>query len=438
MLKYLAFIAALAGYVAADSCDPHKQSDCPAVPPTKDDWYTEKIWFSKRDPGYILKHRDALGNLTNYFNNTERVIQIMYTTTNSQYKRDWAVTTLLVPKNANHKALVSLQLPYDSASIDASPSYTMNNITSLPGGAAIQPLLDQGWYVNVPDYEGNAAACAAGVFAGHATIDSIRAVYNYRDQTNADAKPTKKIDLDKNPRVALYGYSGGAFASEFAAELQVQYAPEMKIAGVALGGLTPNLTTVLHSVNKTPSSAHIVNAILGLNTQYPKDMFYHLAHLNALGKKNRLAFWGAIHMTLEQAAAAYGNQDIREYFDDKYDGFLAPQTMHVINNEGMMGYHGVPTIPMYIHKAANDEISPINETDALVDKYCNMGANIYYVRNDQGNHVDEAYHGAMGAFMWVNNILNMKKGKGFLDPEYPASGCKTVNVSINETFSLGV
>lgn len=50
-------------------------------------------------------------------------------------------------------------------------------------------------------------------------------------------------------KYALWGYSGGALASEWAAELQVQYAPELNFAGVALGGLTPNVTSVLLTVN---------------------------------------------------------------------------------------------------------------------------------------------------------------------------------------------
>lgn len=72
--------------------------------------------------------------------------------------------------------------------------------------------LANGWFVNVPDYEGPLASFTAGVLSGHSTIDSIRAVFN--------AKHILKID--KDARFAMWGYSGGALASEWAAELQVQ------------------------------------------------------------------------------------------------------------------------------------------------------------------------------------------------------------------------
>jgi hypothetical protein len=51
----------------------------------------------------------------------------------------------------------------------------------------------------------------------------------------------------------MWGYSGGALASEWAAELQVQYASEMDFAGAALGGLTPNVTSVMNAVDGTVS-----------------------------------------------------------------------------------------------------------------------------------------------------------------------------------------
>lgn len=71
--------------------------------------------------------------------------------------------------------------------------------------------------MNVPDYEGPLASFTAGVLSGHSTIDSIRAVFN--------AKHILKID--KEARFAMWGYSGGALASEWAAELQVQVSPSL-------------------------------------------------------------------------------------------------------------------------------------------------------------------------------------------------------------------
>lgn len=49
----------------------------------------------------------------------------------------------------------------------------------------------------------------------------------------------------------------------------------------------------------------------------------------------------------------------------------SPGILRIINRDGIMGYHGVPQMPIFAYKAIEDEISVVAETDALVDKYCN-------------------------------------------------------------------
>ena len=104
----------------------------------------------------------------------------------------------------------------------------------------VNASLSKGWIVSVPDYEGPLASFTAGVMSGHATIDSIRAIFSKKHE----------FGLTDNARYAMWGYSGGALASEWAAELQVQYAPELSFSGAALGGLTPNVTSVLDIINE--------------------------------------------------------------------------------------------------------------------------------------------------------------------------------------------
>jgi hypothetical protein len=108
----------------------------------------------------------------------------------------------------------------------------------------VNSSLAKGWFVNVPDYEGPLASFTAGVMSGHATLDSVRATLSLRETLPG-------LDLPEDTRYAMWGYSGGALASEWAAELQVQYAPELNFSGAALGGLTPNVTSVLMAINKS-------------------------------------------------------------------------------------------------------------------------------------------------------------------------------------------
>lgn len=213
------------------------------IPPLQDPWYTAPNGFEQAKAGTVLRLREAPGNITSLVTNCSAAYNILYRTTNSRYRPDWAVTTVLVP-DTKTPALLSYQIPYDSAFLDASPSYALYSKDSTAYYAEISASLSYGWFVNIPDYEGPLASFTAGVQSGHATIDSIRAVLNVN----------KKLGLAKDARYAMWGYSGGALASEWAAELQVQYAPEMNFSGAALGGLTPNVTSVLFTINKTPGA----------------------------------------------------------------------------------------------------------------------------------------------------------------------------------------
>jgi hypothetical protein len=208
----------LASPTAGRTVSKRQDSGTPAtpIPPLQDPWYSAPEGFESAKPGDVLRIREAPGNLTSLASNCSSVYNILYRTTNSQYKPEWAVTTVFVPVAAS-PALLSYQIPYDSAWLDASPSYAFYTSDGARSLLDISTGLSSGWFVNVPDYEGPLASFTAGVMSGHATIDSIRAAFN----------ANKTLGLDVDARYAMWGYSGGALASEWAAELQVQYAPEV-------------------------------------------------------------------------------------------------------------------------------------------------------------------------------------------------------------------
>lgn len=226
--------------------DTRSEESASPIPPTEDPFYTEpEPFYEQLAPGTVITIRAAPGNLTTLVTNCTAAYNILYRTTDSRYAPSWAVTTVFVPTSPV-PALLSYQIPYDSASLDASPSFSLYGPDSGTNSIAdISTALSSGWIVNVPDYEGPLASFTAGVQSGHATIDSIRAVLSANDQLNL----TGTANGNDSVSYAMWGYSGGALASEWAAELAVQYAPELNFSGAALGGLTPNVTSVLLSIN---------------------------------------------------------------------------------------------------------------------------------------------------------------------------------------------
>lgn len=366
------------------------------IPPTSDAFYTAPKGYQKASPGDILRIREAPGNLTTLLGaNCSAAYNILYRTRNSQYKPDWAVTTVLLPANdpttAGRNAtttLLSYQIPYDSAFLDASPSYALYGADAASPRQDIGTGLSYGWLVNVPDYEGPLASFTAGVQSGHATIDSVRAVMNAIGSGFRTSVQYQYDQCDDNEQshhhhnasqrhhpvnFALWGYSGGALASEWAAELQVQYAPELlgSFKGAALGGLTPNVTSVLLSVNGDIEAGLIPPSILGLSSQYPDERAFLLSRLKTEGLYNATGFLAALNYTLDEAIVAYAFQDIGAYFVGGLQDLLGPVPTRLTQRDGMMGYHGVPQVPLYVYKAIADEVSVVNDTDALVERFCN-------------------------------------------------------------------
>ncbi|KAI1205132.1 LIP-domain-containing protein [Annulohypoxylon truncatum] len=395
------------------------------VAPSQDPWYSAPLGFEAATPGSILRVRQAPGNLTTVISSATAAYNILYRTTDSRYKPSWAVTTLFVPPTfytspSGNKALISYQFAYDSAALDSSPSYGLYYDLSQPvpslgvpaGSDLLDSLLAEGWLVNTPDYEGPTAAFGASVQAGHATLDSLRAVLNLA-----------RLSGLGEIAVGMWGYSGGSIATEAAAELQVQYAPELNISGAALGGLVADFAADFDLFNGSAIAGDLVSVVLGVTAQYPEAGAYVKSRLV---QATAAEFLGARSMTLGQATKFFSMKDIYAYFVGGAADLQAAVLRKVYNVEMKLGYHGVPAMPMFVYKAIGDEYCPVEETDALVTKFCGVGADITYQRNTVGGHVAEIINGQPRAIDWLRGIFNETYTPN-------AFGCSVRNVTVNIT-----
>jgi hypothetical protein len=237
---------------------------------------------------------------------------------------------------------------------------------------------------------------------------------------------SKGFGLAANARYSLWGYSGGSIAAENAAELQIQYAPELDFAGVAVGGLVANLMDILPMINGTIWAGLAPEAVLGLLSQYPEAYDYMLSQLKTEGPYNKTTFFMAKTLDLSAASDFYSGQDIYRYFHTGAAFFEAPIIKDILIREGEMGTHGTPRMPLFIYKAVHDEVTPINSADKLVDWYCSVDANIIYERNTIGGHIAEGYNGDQRALQWLNSVLT---------GTYNHTGCTVKTVAINVTDS---
>lgn len=389
------------------------------IPPSQDPFYTAPPGFQSAHPGEVLRIREAPGNLTTVYNTSKKAYNVLYRTTDSNYMPTWGVTTLFTPKTTNgSQALLSYQIPYNAPNVDQSPSYALYSPTfsdSLIGDDIINGL-SNGWAVNVPDFEGPLAAFGCAVQEGHATLDSVRAVLSLSES----GLSTK----DGQPPVALWGYSGGSIASEFAAELQVQYAPELKFAGAALGGLPTNLTEGPIVANKGYFAGLVPLIFLGWSKQHPDFNTYLHSKVKQSGPYNASTFFSITGPT--EAFPEFAYQDMFQFFTNGEAFIQDPTVYHITNTDTFMGLHGVPQMPLFIYKAIADELAPIAGSDALVERYCQVGANIVYQKNTIGGHLAEEYNGDAGALAFLKSVLG---------GSYKHTGCTYQTVAQNVSDS---
>lgn len=255
--------------------------------------------------------------------------------------------------------------------------------------------MNKGYYIVTSDYEGLIGAFTSGLAAGYATLDAVRAALS--------PPSTSLTGLSPSALYAMWGYSGGSIATEWAAELQPSYAPELAFQGAAMGGLIANVTSALLTINVTPSSGLTFPGIQGISSAYPA--FSALVSAAFVSDAARAAFAVLAQDCLEQAVLDGADQDLASYFAD-FEGLLRePLVVDVLNATGQMGQTGVPAMPLYIYKPVGDEVSPVADTQYVVDALCAGGATIEYRKNLVGTHATEDILGSGKALAWIEDRL---------------------------------
>ncbi|TVY84835.1 Trichothecene C-3 esterase [Lachnellula suecica] len=397
--------------------------------PSQDPFFVPPANWKTYKPGVALKSRgSAYPSIT--IGNCMDTFQVMYRSTDSMGNATWGTTTVFIPasnKNCDktHQskcahAIVSYELPYDSCDPDTGPSYELQ--FGEPYGD-MYDMLTAGYFVSVPDFEGPLASYGAGVQAGHSVLDSLQAVlsvastYGFR---TTDAKS------------ALWGYSGGALATGFAAELAEVYAPNLALSAVVHGGLVPNVIDSGAQISNTTGFAGLVIAgILGITSQHTEARAYINSRLKSAPPNNAASFYTATTMSGSQLISAFPNTDVVDFFIGGATDLGSPILLNMYEIDALLGYHGTPNMPVFIYEAVNDELSAIKNLDSLVAGYCKQGANILYHRNSVGGHNDELFAGRPRVLQYLSTIFDDTNAISI-----PSSGCQTKNVTITCSVTL--
>jgi pimeloyl-ACP methyl ester carboxylesterase len=160
----------------------------------------------------------------------------------------------------NERPAVTIGIGTQGLGPQCAPSLQMAAGTEYDGGAIIAAL-KAGYAVLITDYPGYTAgsisAYTAGKPEGQSVLDIVRA---------ARQLPGSGI-TESNPVIA-WGYSIGGQAVSWAAQLQPTYAPDVKLIGLAAGGVPGDLQATAAFGNGSVPAGFDPDSVGGLQAAY--------------------------------------------------------------------------------------------------------------------------------------------------------------------------
>jgi hypothetical protein len=158
-------------------------------------------------------------------------------------------------------------------------------------------------------------------------------------------------------------------------------------------------------------------------TQYPEMQEEFNRQIKNEGASNATEFLAAKKLAFMESIPVSKSKSVFEYFRGGKAVLQVPSIAKILNGN-KMGNHGIPQMPLLVYKAINDEVSTIEETDDLVDKYCKAGVNILYESNTIGGHMSESA-GFPKTLEWLSSVFDRTHNK-----MYSSQGCTIQNVTV--------
>ena len=363
------------------------------LPPDKDPFYTYSGNLSHVAPGTILKERGITVDSLAAAPTPLAAFQLLFRTTDQIGRPALAVTTVTRPlTSAAPPKIFSYQTYYDALGSQCDPSYELRGggdaFPTSPAdceqdgqeeGTVAETFLSEGATIVDTDYEGTNEAYAAGGTEGYATLDGIRAAETYLRYSPSST------------RVAMLGYSGGATASEWAAELAAQYAPKLDIVATAAGGVLADPGQTLRYINGGATGWVGVLPVFEFALQ--RGFHVDLApYLSAFGAKV-IADDGTKYINDLDSDFHYMQQLLKPRYANFQQVPVFARALAALR----MG-RGSPNAPIFLGNGegmnANgfdgDGVMVTSAVTALAKKYCKEGVPVEYQQYPGLSHVEAA------------------------------------------------
>lgn len=369
----------------------------PTGDPLFDAWPADLARYA---PGEMLDSRDVTGSarptmLLLNLTGISRATLLKFRTTNSAGEPSIGTATLVLPPRewpgpGPQPVLVNAPAT-NSLNKRCTPGYVLAHGMEVPTGNDFTPspttwALEHGYALIIPDHEGPLMAYSEPTVAGHNVLDAIRAVRGFAP------------DRFGRSRFATTGYSGGAIASNAAAMLVSDYAPDLLpyFAGASFGGLVNDYRRFAHTFDGSYISAFLLSTVLALGREHPE----------ILGLMNHAAQWLATSPIKDNCSGSFGALgiapipvDLMARVDKSLDSAAAESVFRQLSMRGRKS-----GVPLFIYHGVHDPWIPVAEAEELWRAQCALG--VAATKNIVGGEHLAAYVSSYGATMdWLDQRL---------------------------------
>jgi hypothetical protein len=341
-------------------------------------------------------------------------VQLLYRSTSQLGQPTVNVTSIIKPPwHSGAPQLVAYQSYYNTTNPSDEPSVaiaggiSIGDLMSNLETFTIAPLLSAGYDVAVADIEGQNADFADGPEYGMNTLDGIRA-----------ALASPQTGLSKNTKVGMLGYSGGAVATDWAAELAPSYAPDLSanlVAAAEAGLLVDPAHNMQYLAGSLLWAGMMPMALVGISRAFGVDL---TPYLNSYGKQvlARMQSTNPITVFGQYAGLTWSQLALPQYPTPESMPIYAPMV-----NKLIMGTAGTPQIPMMIGQAANgilegtaaspaygagDGAMIAGDVRTLARQYCAAGVKVDYTQYDALSHLTLYPLWFPKAIPWLMDLMN--------------------------------
>lgn len=347
--------------------------------PANDPFYVHTGSLTGIAPGTVLRTRQvSVGELG--IQTPLSATQVLYRTTGELGQPTVTVATIIKPLLPLGKTkIVSFQQAYDALGTECDTSYTLRggnpgDATAALEDAFIDTYVAEGYTVVDSDYEGETLDYGAGQESGYGTLDAIRAAENL-------------MTLPPSTPVGLVGYSGGAIASEYAAELAPSYAPSLDIVGAAIGGIPTDYAHTLAYINGSSGWAGAIPDVLsGLTRGFKINFPKYLSPYGATVVKQVAN--GCLVPT------DYPGLTFQKMLKPQYADYTAVPVFANVFNKMIMSTDGTPREPLLLvngnSDGTGDGVMIAKDVQELAYTYCQRGVSVQFHVFDGLNHIAAA------------------------------------------------